>query len=501
MARLLATCAAVALAACATVERRGPSFVCPAHGGPPWHELTTPSFEVTTDVQPHRAHELARELERMRTAVLAGLFPSAPPEIPTRVRVVVFASETVYEEFAPEGLRAYFTRNGLGEDVIVLPAAASQEQRLVLAHELSHHVARHVFPRQPRWFGEGLAGSAEALAEPEAEFGRLPRHRRMGFLARRVTVRELLAWDGRALDARWLDSATVLVNYLLHHEAARLGELQRRLARAEPPPAIWAEVFPEWDPARAGGPEQLDTLLLEHVRARTLPGRQVVPEVHVEKEARLLTPPEVHAVRLSLPLFARGRDVEAVRAAHRAEVEEALAEDPAHVIALQVKAALDGLDPLPLAERAVAAHPDDVRAWLWLGAAQRGRVPEAQRLDAFRRAVEVAPASSMAANNLAWHLLLQGHVPEALPHAERALRLAPGDPMVLDTYAGVLEARGDCPAALDVANRAVELLPDRATDAQRAPWLERVERLARRCGRASGGAVPARPPAAPAASG
>jgi Flp pilus assembly protein TadD len=102
----------------------------------------------------------------------------------------------------------------------------------------------------------------------------------------------------------------------------------------------------------------------------------------------------------------------------------------------------------------------------------------------------------MAANNLAWHLLLQERVAEALPHAERALKLAPGDPMVLDTYAGVLEATGDCRGALDVADRAVELLPDGASDAQRAPWVKRVERLERRCGRASGAPAPARPPAA-----
>jgi tetratricopeptide (TPR) repeat protein len=506
MARLAWAASALALAACAHAPPKAPSFRCPADGGPPWFEVTTPSFTVATDLPPNEAHGLARELELVRAAVLEGLFPGSPPAIPSRVRVVAFSSETQFEEFAPDGLRAYLTRDGLGQDVVVLPRAVGRDQRLVLAHELAHHVARHVYPRQPRWFGEGLAALAEGLAEPAAEFGRLPRHRRLGFLAQRVTVRELLAWDGRALDGRWHHASAVLVNYLFQREGARLDAVKARLAAAEPPPSVWRAVFPEWDPSRPGGPEALDALLLAHARARTLAGRAVSPEVTIEKDLRLLGPAEVHGVRLSLPVHARGRSVAAAQAAVRAEVEEALREDPAHTVALQVLAALDGLDPLPLAGRAVAAHPDDVRAWLWLGAAQRGRVPEEERLRTFRRAVDVAPGSAMAANNLAWGLLQAGDASEALPHAERAVRLAPGDPMALDTYAGVLEARGACPEALEAADRALELVPEWATEAERAPWVERVARLTRSCGPAAGTGSAARPtslagPAADAASG
>jgi tetratricopeptide (TPR) repeat protein len=491
MARFAAAAAALALAACANVPRNeSAGFVCPARGGPPWYEVTTASFTVATDLNPNEAHGLARELERVRAAVLEGLFPGVPLTIPTRVRVVAFAEEGQFEEFAPEGLRAYLTRDGLGNDVVVLPRTVGRDQRLVLAHELAHHVARHVYPRQPRWFGEGLAGLAEGLAEPGAEFGRLPSHRRLGFLAERVTVRDLLAWDGRAHDGRWHNGSAVLVNYLVQREPERLDEFRSLLAAAEAPALAWRTVFPEWDPSVANGPEALDALLLEHARAHTRPGRVVAPDIgEVEKVARLLRPAEVHSVRLALPLHARGRTVAAAQAALRAEAEEALDEDAAHTIALQVLAALDKLDPLPLARRAVEAHPDDVRAWLWLGAAQQGRVPDEERLETFRRAVEIAPASAMAANNLAWGLLQAGNAADALPHAERAIRLAPGDPMALDTYAGVLEARGACQEALGAADRALELVPEWATEAQRAPWVERVARLTRTCGGAAGAAT------------
>jgi tetratricopeptide (TPR) repeat protein len=472
----------VATLACAHAPHRGDDFVCPARGGPGWTELTTPHFTVASDLRPAQAERIATELEGIRAWVIAALFPGEARDVPGRVRVVALRSTGELDIFAPPGLRAYFTRDGLGQAVVVMTREMGAEVRLVLAHELAHHALRHVYPRQPRWFGEGLAGLAEALAAgPSATaFGRIPAHRARGFERRHVTVRALLAWNGDTRDSRYHDTATVLVHYLLHEEPRRFADVKRRLARAEAPDEVWREVFPEWAPERPGGPEALDRALVAHVAARPDDEREIPFEHGAKPAARPMAPGEVHAVRLTLPRFARG-DPPAGALAERAEMEEALQEDPDHVVGLQVRAALDGVDPLPLARRAVGAHPGDVRAWLWLAAAARDTGAEAERLEALERAVAVAPGSAMAANNLAWNLTMRGETARALPLAERAARLAPGDPAVLDTLSAVLEASGRCVEALETADRALELLPEGTSEAARALWTQRRTRLRAQC--------------------
>jgi tetratricopeptide (TPR) repeat protein len=489
----IAACA-LSLAACAHAPRPGPRFECPARGGPPWSELSTDHFVVASDLRRADGNALARELEAVRAWVIAALFPEDAPAVPGRVRVVAFRTLEEFDEFAPSGLRAYFTRSGLGEPVIVIPGDVGPVLRLVLAHELTHQVARHVYPRQPRWFGEGFAGLAEADTDESGRpvYGPLPAHRARGFELRHVGVRALLAWDGRATDGRFHDTATVLVHYLLAREPERFADVRRRLARSEEPTQVFRVVFPEWDPD-GGSPEALDRALERHAREARAGGgerRHIAVQIAAEPVARTMSAGEVHATRLALTRFARG-DARA-GAAERAEMDEALAEDPDHVVGLQVKAALGGEDPLPLARRAVRAHPEDVRAWLWLATAARHQGLEAEQLGALERAVAIAPASAMAANNLAWNLLLRGQAQAALPLAERAAALLPGDPGILDTRAGVLEALGRCSEALETAERALELLPEGATDAARGPWIERAERLRGSCSPAKAAAAGAR---------
>jgi tetratricopeptide (TPR) repeat protein len=525
---LLAACiAGCAHPTSASREGRGSGFRCPARGGPAWLEASSEHFLVSADLTRGEIISLARQLEEVRGAIVEGLFPGERRRVDGRARLVAFRHERDFDEFAPPELTAFLWPSGLGDHVIVISIEASLDRRQVVAHELTHHLLRQVYPRQPRWFGEGFAALAERLAgerrpdrdlerwrkrvagetglaervreEGPAPFFTDPAAERVGryfgpitadlvreFEAGAEPVREILAWDGRVQHARHRATSAVLVHFLMHEERTRFDRFRRLLEEAERPAAAWARVFPEWDPALPGGPEALDTLLAAHARAPGHARWLVDVPARGGFEVRRLSTGEVHALRLALPRYDRGRGGGA--ALERLEVEEALAEDPDHVMGLFVKTSLEGSDPVPVARRAVEAHPGDLRALVWLAQSlPRDGSEGDERLALLRRAVAVAPWSSLAAGNLAWFLVQRGEVAEALPLAERAVRLSPGNPNTLDTLAAALEAAGRCQDALSAADRALDFLPEGASDEARAPWTERAARLRGKCGALVGG--------------
>src|SRR5512137_2817542 len=150
--------AAVVLAGCATAR---PTFRCEAHGGRPWHAVTTDSFALVTDLDLDDARDLARELDLIQTGVASSLFQRRH-DPPVRATVIAFRSTADYEAFAPPGSAAYYAR-GAADPKIVMPGKLGIEQRRVLAHEMAHHVSSYVLLREPRWFSEGLATWAETV--------------------------------------------------------------------------------------------------------------------------------------------------------------------------------------------------------------------------------------------------------------------------------------------------------------------------------------------------
>ena len=108
-------------------------------------------------------------------------------------------------------------------------------------------------------------------------------------------------------------------------------------------------------------------------------------------------------------------------------------------------------------ERALELRPDWVRALVNLGNARLalGEVPGA--IEAYRRAVALAPEDPGAANNLAW-ALLQDPVrwPEAEPVIQGALARRP-EPRgyYLDTLGALLLRKGEGRAALDLFREAL----------------------------------------------
>jgi tetratricopeptide (TPR) repeat protein len=473
-------------------------FTCPDRGGPAWREVRTTHVVLLTDLSSGDAQALAREVERVYVAVRGALFKSPPPTTGT-VRAVALRNPTEFDLFAPKEVAAFFRSQTGAGPTIVLPGQFLEAQRYILAHELTHQVAAGLFARQPWWFAEGLASFMETVGASgpgsTPTIGGVPLQRYRSAMPYHGGLGPVV--EGKApREARQYGLAWALVHYLVHRMPAELGQIQARLARGQDPAVAWREVFPQWDPATPAGAKALDEEVGRYIgtmKKVTVRGLALPPEEPVTE--RPLSAADAHAIRLSLlPWFNRGEKLE--RGVVRAEVDEALTHDPGQVQALAVLAGLEPARALEYAERAVAAHPEDARAWLRLA----GRLPETaaeRRLEALQKAVALDPSNAEALNSDAWTLLGAGRSGEALPLARAAVTREPWNPAYLDTLSGVLQDLGQCPAALGLERRAVDLLSETPSQEARKPFFDRIAELEKQCGGGPDLAAPVAPSAAP----
>jgi len=456
----------------------------PPRSGAPWRELASEHFVVRTDLGAAGAAELIEQLEWMRAAVAAALY-LGDREPPGRVEVIAFADPAEYEAFAPRNASAYYLRNAGGLPRLVMPGRLGAWQRVVLAHELAHHMMASLYVRQPRWLGEGMAAWLEGLAEgpsgPRVTLGRMPVARLPRVRQRQISARDLMAWGEGPLEGDWLDhyaSALLVVRHLADRHPGQLRELLERLARGEPPGPAFRAALPEFDPERPGALEALDAAVAARVASGLdYRGREIEVRADLRREEQPMPPAEVAALRLTL--WAQGP--KKGREALRAEAQEVLRHDPAHPIGLQVNGELQGTEPLPLARASIAAHPDDPRAWSFLASALTREGDAAEREQALRRVAELAPDNALALANLAKELLARQRSGQALPLARRSALLAPWSPPIVELYASVLADLGQCSAALQAHRRAVDLVGERGLEAERAAMRRRLEEAERRC--------------------
>jgi len=484
---LLALAAAVG---CATAPR---TFRCPTAGGPPWREMASEHYVLRTDLPDAEAGELLGKIERLRSAVAVGLPGGAtPPE--GRVDVVAFRTLEEYQPFSPDGALGYYVRYEGGPPRIVVPGEIGDWQHAMLAHEITHDFLSVKYRRQPRWFAEGLAeymesidfdssGSRVTVGAPVQD--RLKRARKA-----KVPVSEVLAWEGGPGARPVLDyysASWLLVHWLVHTRPGAFAQYADGLASGSTPEAAWRAALPAFDPDRPETLEALDAELAEYARAEMhrhrLHGEPRTVVAYFEKP---MPPAEVHAVRLEIWQFGSEPNPKGLRA----EVEEALLEDPAHPIALEYLAALERADPLPYARRAVRGHPNDARAQTFLAEALDGPVLAAEREAALRRAAEIAPRNAAALHNLAEALLQNGKASEALPVARKAAQLAPWSPPVLAGYAAVLASLGQCAEAIPVQQRAIDAVPDRGTASERRALVRKLDVYESQCVSPGGTATP-----------
>ncbi len=450
---------------------------CSAHGGREWRELRSRHFVVDTDLDRPAAAALVADLERIQGLVTAALV-SEPREIPGYVRVVAPAREETFWALLPPLVIGYFEINRMGEPTVFLHPEALRRDPEVIAHELAHHFAWYFFPRQPRWFAEGLAQFVQTVAS-EAPIrhaaGVVPRLRADGLRdVDQVPVRDLLRWRGPHDEGLFQLWSWVLYHWLWNQRSRQLADFQRRIGSAEDPASAWVAAFPDLDPADPKALRKLDAVLDEHRRH----GELVYYQVNVEADAAFtearLPPADVHVLLMGVRRYVSREDLRA-----------ALADDAHHPVAVALRAARGG--EAAALRGAVAAHPQDWRGWFLLGAELRDEADAGEREAALREAVALNPSSALALDALAESLVGRGRAEEALPFSRRAVELAPSSPDLLETLARIAAELGACEEAVSLQRRAIDTAPGARGDALR----ERLRALEAGCaGRGAG--APAR---------
>ncbi len=457
---------------------------CTLPGADDWREYRSAHFVVATDVSRSRAAALVEELERIHALVVTALFGESV-EIQGRVHVVAFASSRRFDELAGENVAGYMKLGEFGEPVIVFPFDGRMPMPEIVAHELTHQVSWHHFPRQPPWFREGLAQFIQPVAVARADArshlgtnivrgdprggGHWAGYAAPDLLdgitwSGSVRAKELLEWRGQVDDAdpgKFHAASWVLYHWLWNQRSKQFSAYQERLASGADPSAAWLASFPEYDPASAEGMKRLDAELERYRRdGRYVAYRVDDGTIDPSFTDAPLPAADLHRLRLAIRSPRRWpKTADERRAFTRGQLDEALAEDPKQPWALRLRASAERTSVAEALRPAAAARPHDFRAWLHLAQALDESKDAQEKEDAFRRAIALAPDTASANNGLAWLLATSGRAREARPFAQRAFDLAPWDPNIVDTLAYVAFQIGQCRPALVLPRRAADLYP------------------------------------------
>ena len=473
------------------------AITCPAKGGSEWREYRTAHFLLDSDMSRFKVESLVKELETLHGMVLRGLYGEGV-EIPARIRVVAPSSPGDFKTLAGDSnVGAYFKAGWSGAAVIVLPVVGSQASRDVVAHELAHVLSHFQFPEQPSWFSEGLAGFFETVARREEQrqesqfshivrgsstmgggVGLMPLNFMQEFSenAGHVPVRELFEWRGeesRGAPGRFHLSSWLLYHWLWNQRSAKFDDYQKRLADGDDPAAAWKAAFPEYDPANPDSLAALDVELSRYGKSARYAFYKVSATPDTKMSDTLLSSADVHLLLLE----ARLNWPDSREALIRAELDEALAEDPWNTEALVQRAGLDGKEP-PIEKLRASAdtRKGDYRAWLALAGSTRN---DDERRLAYQKAVELNPESARAQEGVARALTAEGRAREALPFANRALDLEPWNPSMVEALALAAHRLGKCVEAVKLERRAVRMWS--RSDAAPADIAGRVAALESGC--------------------
>ncbi|HVP61468.1 MAG TPA: hypothetical protein VMT11_12960 [Myxococcaceae bacterium] len=460
-----------------------------------WHELRSDHFRLRTDLTPDAARLTLERLEVLRAAVQSAF--TVPGDTPDTADVVVLGDTTELLTFTDwlglatvSGSRPLLVTAGVSTSALQdeLPFTA------VLAHELTHVLARWRMPSVAPWFEEGLAellGTVQIRDGPRARFGQrgVPPPGATGkylagsppfdpsgsakagpplesaIMGQLLSLDELdhLPWQFPTPNAAGLAyrSARLWVQALRLQDLDRVVALETALRRGTPWRTGWA------DARRGLDVGELGVLVQQWVIAETLPFEEhpfAAPDLRSTE--RTMSPWEVRLVLADLWTLGAPPEQRTERLGRaRTELEFAAQEAPGEALPRVRLAELEP-DPdarLPLAEAVAREHPDSTDAAVFLAKALRDDGRERSgRSRAIARAVALAPDDPDALTAQAMEQARAGQVDAALRTARRAVAHAPWSPTAFRVEANLLAAIGRCEEALDAAQRALGVLPHRA---------------------------------------
>jgi hypothetical protein len=438
-----------ATASCQVVTR--------APGAPPegaWFEVQTPHFTVATDLPELQALQVARNLEDIRTALIAVAWTGARNPPRGRSDVVAFRSRAEFDRYSGQSAQlegVAISRAGSRRLLGFSPGPNGGIPRVV-THEMAHDLSQWFLPIQPTWFAEGLATYLEntrydvptqTVVMGGASELQLSWLGKAGVTSSKTLFAATAAVDvDERVSASFYASSWLFVHYLLNEQGDRFGAFQARLARLEEWQEAWQATLPGLTP------QALDELLAAYLKqgGRFTMLTLSVPREAVEPKLRRLSEAEAYGVRASLVKNVRPELAER-------QAKEALQLDPNELRALGVRfdalEASASADRLEIAQKAVAAHPESSDAWLLLA---RARAPGPERGAALDKAYQLEPEHPGVLTLLAEQLVRQQRAAEALVHTRLALQRSPASFELVQLHLDALVASHKC------------------TDAQ---WLER----------------------------
>jgi hypothetical protein len=441
-----------------------------------WRQVTTPHFQLRTDLDDKTAAEAAKKLETTRDALVSAAWPSFEFPEEVRTEVYVLSNGLDFESLFGQKLSGVFTSGGRPTFVLYGPPdtwdkrqTLAAESTSVVRHEMAHQLAAAVFAHEPHWFAEGLAQFLETIHESDDDRSVIVGSVNIDALRkysafRTITVRQALSWTGGVNSQSEAENhglyglSWLLVHWLYNTRPEPFSRFQIELARGTDPARAFEKAFPGFDP------DATDRELQNYSKRGDYHEYAMPLQVHAfSAEPEKLSPALARVARARVLLEAAAVATQSDRPARltaaNAEIAKAIELDPTNVEAIEMNYGAPPADRLDAARRATVVHPDDARAFRLLGSLL-AKTHGAERESALRQAVKLDGADPRSLNELAWLLVEEHKASEALPLALRAVKRAPFDAAIIDTYASALFGVGRCKSAVEHEERALELQRD-----------------------------------------
>jgi hypothetical protein len=441
-------------------------LVCPRNGGPVWSELTSPHFDLRTDVPIAEARQTIAEYETIYAQfgqVIDRYVPNGP--VPDRTEVILFARKADLAALQSEVSGWMSLESDRGRPTIVL--AAGSDQRETFQHELCHRVMVRRLRTIPAWIDEGLADYLSSVRVVNGQF-------ELGFIP-----------HGRKLDSSWLqylpvpDRIVRVSSYEFHHPSWIDVYY----------PAAWLLVHffathDEWEPHLiayikdiAEGTEKMDAFaqrfgtteaLLQPFRAHFA----LVTEHPERISVRRFPAPVVEPPALSVERLLGEEEIHLMWAAasHRGaedqfdQIEAHVGDVPSiHLERARRAAYFHYIDTMQEELRKMEALASGSRHWQ----EQRTKFlianSELEELPKLQAQVEQLATETDRPdllNSAAWYYARLKKPFLGLPLAQRAAELVPESWKILDTLALLQYESGDRKAAIATQQEALARIPD-----------------------------------------